>query len=106
MECIVKRGGPVLSDRLRRLSPAKRDLLMNRMSTAEMPVCTDQSSPSGDAEPLLPAQRRIWFLEQLAPGETAYNLAFSLRITGKLDIGALQASVRQLVRRHDALRTR
>jgi NRPS condensation-like uncharacterized protein len=50
-------------------------------------------------------QQRFWFLAQLAPASNAYNTLLSLRLTGKLDLVALELSINEIVRRHDILRT-
>ncbi|HKV12157.1 MAG TPA: amino acid adenylation domain-containing protein, partial [Thermoanaerobaculia bacterium] len=55
--------------------------------------------------PLSFAQQRLWFLDQLAPGNPFYNLAGGVRLAGRLDVPALERSVRELVRRHETLRT-
>ncbi|UUL82312.1 non-ribosomal peptide synthetase [Sphingomonas qomolangmaensis] len=52
------------------------------------------------------AQHRLWFLEQLAPGEATYNVAGAMRVTGALDIDLLERSLSNLVARHETLRTR
>ncbi|WPB73702.1 amino acid adenylation domain-containing protein [Archangium violaceum] len=57
------------------------------------------------APPLSFAQQRLWFIEQLAPGGFAYNLPFVTRLKGRLDVAALERSLVELVRRHEALRT-
>jgi amino acid adenylation domain-containing protein len=51
------------------------------------------------------AQQRLWFLDQLDPGNAAYNLARVIRIVGALDVSALTAAIQALVCRHDGLRT-
>jgi len=51
------------------------------------------------------AQQRHWFLWQLDPQSTAYHLGGALRLFGKLDIEALQASFQGLITRHESLRT-
>jgi len=55
--------------------------------------------------PLSFAQRRLWFLDQLEPGNTAYNLSFGVRLKGKLSADALERSLGEIVRRHEVLRT-
>ena len=51
------------------------------------------------------AQERLWFLDQLEPGSPAYNLSGAIRLTGRLDAGALKEALGEIVRRHEVLRT-
>lgn len=55
--------------------------------------------------PLSFAQERLWLLDQLQPGNPAYNISVAIRITGKLDVAALRQSFTTLVQRHEVLRT-
>ncbi len=55
--------------------------------------------------PLSYAQERLWFLNQLEPGNPAYNIPFALRVHGKLNLDALEESLNILVQRHEVLRT-
>ncbi|HET7177530.1 MAG TPA: amino acid adenylation domain-containing protein, partial [Solirubrobacterales bacterium] len=55
--------------------------------------------------PLSFAQQRLWFLEQLAPGMTAYHMRAAVLLAGPLDVAALEAALGEVVRRHEALRT-
>nr|WP_071926399.1 non-ribosomal peptide synthetase [Nocardia mangyaensis] len=62
-----------------------------------------------DELPLSPAQRRMWFLNRFdqggGAGAAAYNLPFALRLTGSLDVVALGAALRDVLARHEVLRT-
>ncbi|GAA4471543.1 hypothetical protein GCM10023094_02390 [Rhodococcus olei] len=55
--------------------------------------------------PLSLAQQRMWFLNRFDPESAAYNIPAAIRLTGALDIGALQAAVADVVARHEVLRT-
>src|SRR5215510_3167392 len=52
------------------------------------------------------AQRRLWFLDQLEPGNSAYHLTTAPRLRGALNFDALEQSLNEIVNRHEALRTR
>lgn len=55
--------------------------------------------------PLSSAQARLWFLEQLDTGNTAYSLPSPYQLTGDLNITALEQAIAELLRRHEVLRT-
>ena len=55
--------------------------------------------------PLSFGQRALWFLHQLAPESSAYNIPIAVRIRGELDIPALRRVFQKLVDRHPSLRT-
>ena len=59
----------------------------------------------GAPVPLSFAQERLWFLDRLEPGTTAYNIAIALRLAGRLDLPVFAAALQTLVRRHESLRT-
>jgi amino acid adenylation domain-containing protein len=51
------------------------------------------------------AQQRLWFLDQLIPDNAIYNVPTVIRLTGWLNLTALEQSFNEIVRRHEALRT-
>lgn len=55
--------------------------------------------------PLSFAQQRIWSIDQLAPGNVAYNNAVALRLRGELDVTALHRALQEVANRHEVLRT-
>ncbi|MFP2935066.1 condensation domain-containing protein, partial [Pyxidicoccus sp. 3LG] len=55
--------------------------------------------------PLSFAQQRLWFLDQLEPGSTFYNVPIVLTLSGALAEDVLERSFQALVRRHESLRT-
>ncbi len=57
------------------------------------------------AFPLTFAQRRLWFLDQLAPGQTSYLIPWAIRIRGLVDIESLASSLSQIAERHEVFRT-
>jgi amino acid adenylation domain-containing protein len=65
------------------------------------------SPGSRDRElPLSFAQQRLWFLDRLRPGTSVYNVPMAYRLRGNLRPAALVAALGEIVRRHEALRTR
>ena len=55
--------------------------------------------------PLSWAQQRLWFLHQLESESSAYTIPFPLKMSGKLNIKALEQALQQIVQRHEVLRT-
>lgn len=71
----------------------------NSTSTPLIPI-----SRNGNL-PLSFAQQRLWFLDQLVPNNAFYNTPAAVRLTGSLNLAALQETFNEIVRRHAALRT-
>ncbi|HYP27952.1 MAG TPA: amino acid adenylation domain-containing protein, partial [Blastocatellia bacterium] len=55
--------------------------------------------------PLSYAQQRLWFLDQLTPRKSLYNMPGAVRLKGALNLEAVQSSLNEIVRRHEILRT-
>ncbi|MFF2556663.1 amino acid adenylation domain-containing protein [Nocardia sp. NPDC058058] len=61
--------------------------------------------PRPDPVPLSPAQQRMWFVNRYDPASPAYNVPVALRLSGRLDRVALRAALRDVLERHESLRT-
>ncbi|WP_010596922.1 condensation domain-containing protein, partial [Rhodococcus sp. P14] len=64
-----------------------------------------EARPRPERIPLSLAQQRMWFLNRFDTDTAAYNVPMAIRLTGTLDVAALQAAVGDLVARHEILRT-
>ncbi|HXQ72674.1 MAG TPA: amino acid adenylation domain-containing protein [Pyrinomonadaceae bacterium] len=62
--------------------------------------------PLDEPLPLSFAQQRLWFLDQLEPNSAFYNIPAAVRVSGQLNLPALERTFTEIVRRHEALRTR
>src|SRR5437868_3950544 len=96
-----------ISRRVDALPPDKRALfqrLLAEKRNSASPGQVISRRPAGDA-PLSFAQERLWFLDHLQPGNPFYNMPAAVHLAGSLDVAALQRSLNEIVRRHEALRT-
>ena len=89
----------------RELTDARQELLMHLLE-AEGIAVPEQILPREDKQdmPLSFAQQRLWFLDQLKPGDPFYNCFQSLLVMGPLNIESLQQSLDEIIRRHETLR--
>src|SRR5262245_30778313 len=97
------------AERLERLSPAERALLLRASREKALSLESPKSIPRRarrDGAPLSFAQQRLWFFDQLAPHSPLYNIPFALRLSGELNIEVLRRTLTEIARRHDILRTR
>ncbi|HEY0733742.1 MAG TPA: amino acid adenylation domain-containing protein [Herpetosiphonaceae bacterium] len=85
-----------LSKRLAALSPQKRALLVRALEAKGVEF---------GSFPLSYGQQRLWFLDQLEPGTSAYTIYASFRFIGDLKIDVLAQSLNHIVHRHASLRT-
>ncbi|MCA1636718.1 MAG: amino acid adenylation domain-containing protein, partial [Acidobacteria bacterium] len=72
------------------------------------PASRKRIEARNDEQPLVLsyAQQRLWFLDQLEPNSSVYNMPAAFRLEGELDEAALEKSFAEIVRRHEVLRTR
>ncbi len=97
------------SRRLAELSDDKRSLLervLRRDGQASSVPVLPRGASAGRSIPLTFTQESLWFMCQLASDSTLYNLPSAVRLRGELDRGALERALREIVRRHEILRTR
>ncbi len=97
-----------IAKRITKLSTEKRRLLAQQLKREKGPKLRDRIPPQPRDRGPLPlsfSQERLWFLNQLEPASCVYNLCYALRLRGRLAVPALARSLRELVRRHESLRT-
>jgi amino acid adenylation domain-containing protein len=92
---------PTVAGVARRIVEARRS-----DSALEVPPLRPAGSDRPDEIPPSFSQQSLWFLEQLSPGQATFNMTVAARVTGPLDVEALRRSLAEIVRRHEALRTR
>ena len=97
-----------LTQRLSQLSPELRTQLMGRIN-GRVTSSSFQVIPSvvrsRASFPLSFAQQRLWFIEQVEPGNAAYNIATAIHLKGEFSVALLEQSFIYLLQRHESLRT-
>ena len=76
-----------------------------REAVSSAPPLPVRPAPRDVPLPLSCAQRRLWFFDLLSPGDSTYNVQEAVRLTGALDVPALECALGEIVRRHEILRT-
>ncbi|MGM7643954.1 amino acid adenylation domain-containing protein [Nocardia sp. JW2] len=87
-------------------APTVTELALRVHRADELSAARPVAGPRPAEVPLSLAQQRMWLLNQLDPDATVYNIPAAIRLTGTLDLPALEAAVRDLFTRHEVLRTR
>src|SRR5262249_15021660 len=87
----------------RDLAPRIRAL---RQATSSCRVQAIEPRPNRAAASPSFAQRRLWFIDKLGTAHTVYNISHAVKLTGALDLDALDHAVGDLLARHAALRSR
>ena len=97
----------IASDKIAALDPEKLQALAARLLvTRKNPVLKIRAQERPEFVPLSYAQEGLWLLDKSNITGAAYNEELLLRLEGSLDVAALTRSVKSIVRRHEALRTR
>ncbi|WP_121692597.1 non-ribosomal peptide synthetase [Bacillus velezensis] len=85
--------------------PTVEELASVIQDLEESPYEAIQPAQKQDTYPVSSAQKRMYVLQQLEDGGVGYNMPAVLELTGPLDRGRLEETFRQLVERHESLRT-
>lgn len=94
--------------RFAKLSPAKQKLLqamLAKKAEQKAETAVIPTRPTDQPAPLSFSQQRLWFIDQFMPDNIAYNIAASVSLKGNLNLPALQASLDEVITRHESLRT-
>ena len=96
-----------LTKRIADLSPEKRAFLelLLKEKGVNLPGALIIPRRNESTSLLSYAQQRLWFIDQLMPGTTLYNIPSAVRLGGALNIAALHRSFNEVIRRHETLRT-
>ncbi|GGV28857.1 hypothetical protein GCM10010245_46900 [Streptomyces spectabilis] len=86
-------------------APTVAELVEHLPKGARARLALRRTARRPDAVPLSFAQRRLWFLDKFEADKTTYHAPFPLRLTGTVDVPALTAALRDVVVRHESLRT-
>jgi surfactin family lipopeptide synthetase A len=89
-------------------SEQKRKLLEKYLQQRSKAPRVEDEIPRREPSVVIPltlAQQQVWLHAQLAPEMPVYNEPFTVHRTGPLDVGALQRSFNEIIRRHEAWRT-
>jgi len=95
------------SERLKNLSAEQRARLLQSLRAENTTVKKAATIPRRALQkaPLSYAQQRLWFLNQLEPGSSAFNVPVAFRMRGDLLVTRLTRVLQEIVRRHEVLRT-
>jgi amino acid adenylation domain-containing protein len=107
LSCNAPKGAldAALRSELQERKPAIIEWLRGGTAAVESSPPPIRSRPRTGEEPIAFAQQRLWFLDRMDPGNPAYHIVGGLHLTGALDRDALNRSGREVVRRHEVLRT-
>lgn len=100
-----------VTDRLAALAPEQRALFeklrekQRKTARVHQPPPPILPVPRDRDLPLSFSQQRLWLLDQIEPGNPAYNMPLALRLVGEIEPRLLKWIFSEIVRRHESLRT-
>ncbi|MEM7580783.1 MAG: amino acid adenylation domain-containing protein [Cyanobacteria bacterium P01_A01_bin.80] len=97
-----------ITQRIANFSPAKRALLEQQLKQKSLKTKLENNiAPRINFQdsPLSFSQQHMWLVDQLEPGNPAYNRPTNISLTGTLNVAALEKSLNEIIRRHEILRT-
>ncbi len=95
-------------DKAAPLSAERQKLLAQRLKDAARQGAEPSRisrRPAGEPVPLSVGQHQMWVIDQMTPGNPAYNIPVAWRLRGVLDVRALEDSFNKIIERHEAWRT-
>jgi amino acid adenylation domain-containing protein len=95
---------PSLQAELAQRKPEILRVLNEMVMSAQPARLPLRPAPPGSDLPLSFSQQRLWFLDQMEPGNALYNESEAVRLLGPLDVPALERALGEIVRRHEVLR--
>lgn len=96
-----------IEQQLQKLSPEKQKLLYKMLAEKQQKMAQPKAiAKRNENDPLVLsfAQERLWFIEQLEPGKSTYNVASTYRLKGNANIPVYEKSLNEIIRRHEILR--
>ena len=93
-------AAPTIANCARTIEEHRQDMQLFAFSSI-----TPRSREEAHIIPLSFSQERVWFLQQLDPTNMAYNAQATLKLTGWLDVAALEQSLGEIISRHEIFRT-
>ncbi len=86
-------------------TPAALAQKLTEHAPSESPLPPIERNPARTTALLSFAQQRLWFLQQLEPDSSFYNIAIALELYGPLNLSALETAFNRIIARHESLRT-
>jgi amino acid adenylation domain-containing protein len=104
LNCSAPKG--VLTPELRAELAAGKEEIKALLRSAEQSAAGIPRISREESLPVSHSQQRLWFLRQMDPTNTAYNIPGALRLEGRIDADAFERAIGVLLARHESVRTR